>query len=203
MRGPVLWGTTAGTRRRAVARLGAAAVAALALVACGDAPSSDAGSGGPRLAVGSGGLHGTLLPTPSGPATAGSPPPGATVDRDSGARDEGGDAPPNYADNHAFRNTLALSPEQQRDGDLAASRIAAALDPLRPAVPYDEAAVAAALDAAGYPHALVSADSGSASFDVTVAPRVCVSGTLRAGAVATEVHGVYVEGGCREPRGGH
>ncbi|MFB9521335.1 hypothetical protein [Streptomyces cremeus] len=110
-----------------------------------------------------------------------------------------------YAENHAFKRQARLSSEARCRGEAHAQRIRKALTGPGAKSPANEADLAAALVRLGY-----EVDSGSvhriggtlgfSSFVPGTGP--CVTGRL--GSPATfETHGVYLEGGCTKPQGGH
>ncbi|MGW4645728.1 hypothetical protein [Kitasatospora sp. NPDC004289] len=117
----------------------------------------------------------------------------------------GGPAPenPKYAENHAFKTTLGLSATARCRGEAHAARLVAALP--RDGMAAGEASVRATVENLGYPREIVQvqldyAPGLLALFVPGVGP--CV--TVRFGpTVNAEVHGVYMEGGCLEPKGGH
>jgi hypothetical protein len=121
---------------------------------------------------------------------------------------EGGPVPenPKYGENNAYKQTTEVSPDEQCRGEAHAARIAAALDDVAPADLKDERRIRLALEDLGYAAETVSAyQSGPSAvgWDVTVAGAgPCISGNTDWPG-ETDVHGVYMEGGCTEPTGGH
>ncbi|MFJ8044271.1 hypothetical protein ACIRBX_27580 [Kitasatospora sp. NPDC096147] len=111
---------------------------------------------------------------------------------------------PKYAENHAFKSTVPLTEKARCRGEGHAARLAAA------ALPKDGAAAGAAsvlatLDSLGYPKENVELRVDTApGLAAVLVPGVGPCVTVRFGPKpTTEVHGVYQEGGCVEPRGGH
>lgn len=118
-----------------------------------------------------------------------------------------------YAENHAYRQQTELNPAARCRGEAHAARIRAKLA----AAPVtDPAGLTALLRGLGYPVGSGDVYEGNAVQGPGFALMLpgtgpCVSG--RAGAPATagasaaparaEAHGVYLEGGCKEPAGGH
>ncbi|MFF5703327.1 hypothetical protein ACFY7H_12600 [Streptomyces sp. NPDC012794] len=131
----------------------------------------------------------TASPTPTAPA-------GEAVPPDPESR--------KYAENHAYRQQTRLTPAARCRGEAHAARIRAELATAPAANPAE---LTALLRGLGYPVAGGDVYEGNAAEGPGFALMVpgtgpCVSG--RSGAPArVEVHGVYVEGGCREPAGGH
>ncbi|MFF4322696.1 hypothetical protein [Streptomyces sp. NPDC001568] len=115
-----------------------------------------------------------------------------------------------YAENHAYKQQAGLSDAAQCRGDAHAERIRKALaDTGGAGGPRDPGELAALLQGLGY--AVTSGDvyaagSGSGSglgFALWIpGTGPCLSGVLGSPA-RVEAHGVYMEGGCREPKGGH
>ncbi|MGK5629938.1 hypothetical protein, partial [Streptomyces sp. URMC 123] len=143
-------------------------------------------------------------PTP----TVSEPCPGATA---SGATAPGGgarsgppDGPPNHADNRAFRGTVPLTAESRCRGEREARRVTAALAAPRPGTVSDSA-VRDALAGLGYAPDTIEVDppaSGRVTFTVGLYP-VCLEGSTDGRTSEVDVHGVYMEGGCERPAGGH
>ncbi|KKD04696.1 hypothetical protein [Streptomyces sp. WM6386] len=122
------------------------------------------------------------------------------------------DAPPNYADNHAYRMQASLSAEQQASGRASAELILAELAKVREEGGsgefgrFSDERVEAALRrvGCGEKHG-VSVGNGYYAVYTGV---VCVSGRVTKDELTGEVHGVYAEpqpgeGPCVENRGGH
>ncbi|RSS68679.1 hypothetical protein [Streptomyces sp. WAC06614] len=110
-----------------------------------------------------------------------------------------------YAENHAFKTTVRLTPDRACTGSAHAERIRQALTGSGTQLPTDEAALARTLQALGYPtrSGEVYRSGGALGFAFAVpGTGPCVTGTLGT-PVKVESHGPYVEGGCQEPRGGH
>ncbi|QKW23552.1 hypothetical protein HUT16_34650 [Kitasatospora sp. NA04385] len=107
---------------------------------------------------------------------------------------------PKYAENHAYLQTVALSPVQQCRGDAHAALIAAGLVGKAPTGPEQAKELLTRL---GYPGAVVTPGTGGVQFSVFV-PQIgpCLTGTL-SDPPRIEVHGPYVEGGCTPSKGGH
>lgn len=191
--------------RRSVAL---AALAVLALAACGSERAGEQSAGAPT-------------PTPSypppptcaqaaetPPPAPSSPVPSATASRGEGA----GDQPPNYADNHAYRMQASLSAEREASGLASAGLIRKELEKVRAAGGagaygvYGDERVEAALQRLGCgPEHGVFVGNG---FYAVYTGLACVSGRVTADELTTEVHGVYAEpqpgaGPCVENRGGH
>ncbi|MFJ3881089.1 hypothetical protein ACIPW5_27045 [Streptomyces sp. NPDC090077] len=118
-----------------------------------------------------------------------------------------------YAENHAYRQQTELSPAARCRGEAHAARIRAKLA----AAPVtDPAGLTALLRGLGYPVGSGDVYEGNAVQGPGFALLIpgtgpCVSGRAAAPATAgaspaparAEAHGVYLEGGCKEPVGGH
>ncbi|WP_405495371.1 hypothetical protein [Streptomyces sp. NBC_00096] len=113
-----------------------------------------------------------------------------------------------YAENHAYKQQAELGPAARCRGDAHAARIRAALTGGSggKGAPHTVDELRALLMGLGY-----GFDSGgvygSGSVNVSFVLSVpesgpCVTGRLGP-PVSVKAHGVYVEGGCLEPRGGH
>lgn len=104
------------------------------------------------------------------------------------------------AENHAYKQQVRMDADARCRGDAHARRITAGL-----AGVHDEKALRSALGRLGYPPETVDVyETGAApgfTFSIPDAGP-CITGTLTDPA-QTEAHGHYVEGGCREPKGGH
>lgn len=110
-----------------------------------------------------------------------------------------------YAENHAFKQQSGFTAAARCRGEAHAQRLRKALTGPGATPPADEAALAAALERLGYHNAAgsVHRTAGGLGFSLFV-PEVgpCVTADLGT-PVSFEAHGVYAEGGCTEPRGGH
>ncbi|MEU6894137.1 hypothetical protein ABZ934_20475 [Streptomyces sp. NPDC046557] len=112
-----------------------------------------------------------------------------------------------YAENHGYKTQARLTPAAQCRGDAHAARIKAALDGTDgKGMPRTTEELRALLTGLGY---LVESGDvfGSQPQYLTFVLSIpesgpCVTGYLGA-PVKIEAHGVYMEGGCHEPRGGH
>lgn len=195
-----------------------AALTALVLAGCGttrvtttagtDTPAASAVSGASTAsakASASGGPADVRCPgeTPSPSAAATGPATGAAT----GAADRPGqDAPPDYADNHAYQDAFPLLGQDRCKGVAEVKRIAAALEPLRTGRDFVPGDVQGRLAGLGYaPAKLRVYQNGSTGVGYTVdlAP-VCLEGTMSLTEVRTVAHGGYPDGtGCSMPRGGH
>lgn len=118
-----------------------------------------------------------------------------------------GDMPPNYAANHAFQRRLRLCSDNLARAAAEAARVREALDRLP-----DRGApsVQQALVALGHrpDHMTVTAGLSGTTFVVEVAGSLermpfCLDGTVGADAVSVLPGGIYSEGGCHKPVGGH
>ncbi|MEO3765098.1 hypothetical protein [Streptomyces sp. B8F3] len=113
---------------------------------------------------------------------------------------------PKYGENNAYKQTTDVSPDEQCRGDAHAVRIAAALKDATPAGLKDERQIRLVLEDLGYATDTVTAQRAGASavaWDVMVAGAgPCISGNTD-WPDEIDVHGVYMEGGCTEPAGGH
>ncbi|MFF0726106.1 hypothetical protein [Streptomyces sp. NPDC004134] len=123
---------------------------------------------------------------------------------------DGGEGPvpenPKYGENNAYKQTTDVTPGELCRGEGHAARIAAALKDAAPADLGDEDLTRRIFEDLGYTGDTVSAranDGGLVWWDVLVAGAgPCISGTTDP-ATGIDVHGVYMEGGCTEPAGGH
>ncbi|MGX2993301.1 hypothetical protein JNUCC64_03240 [Streptomyces sp. JNUCC 64] len=106
-----------------------------------------------------------------------------------------------YVENQAFRKRVELGPDARCRADAHAKAVLRALRAL--AEPLDERAVRGALERLGYPVDGVRVVAGGPWFSLAVPDSgLCV--TVEPGPPPTaEGHGVYYEGGCERPRGGH
>ncbi|MFD2122276.1 hypothetical protein ACFSNO_26460 [Streptomyces cirratus] len=112
-----------------------------------------------------------------------------------------------YAENHGYKTQARLTPAARCRGDAHAARIKAALDgPDGKGVPRTTEELRVLLTGLGY--RVESQDVyGSAPDNLMFVLSVpesgpCVTGYLGS-PVKIEAHGMYMEGGCHEPRGGH
>ncbi|MFF3859910.1 hypothetical protein [Streptomyces sp. NPDC002209] len=139
--------------------------------------------------------HDELFPevAPTGSATPGEPP------TDPGAR--------KYAENHAYKNEATLTPATKCRGDAHAARIRKALggDDGKGA-PKSKEELSGLLTELGYrPETgdVYASSTGNLSFVLSIPESgPCVTGRVTA-PMSVKAHGVYMEGGCHEPRGGH
>lgn len=123
--------------------------------------------------------------------------------------EQGGDANPHYAENHAFQSTLDLSDADRARGEAEVKRVKQGLAALAEGGRSTEETVLQALHGLGYPDGSVTTSSFGThrtSFTVTLGT-LCLDGSLDGmvnGLVNAEAHGRYMEGtGCVKPRGGH
>ncbi|MEU9716353.1 hypothetical protein [Streptomyces sp. NPDC047976] len=208
---------TAPFRGAAAAPFAAAAFAAAAflLAGCDSAPApapeprAEAPAADPNAAF--------LAEVAARCATATASPTAAATSAASGAAGDGA-APADpesrkYAENHAYRQQTELSPAARCRGEAHAARIRAKLA----AAPVtDPAGLTALLRGLGYPVGSGDVYEGNSVQGPGFALLLpgagpCVSGRAQAPATAgpspaparAEAHGVYLEGGCREPAGGH
>lgn len=113
-----------------------------------------------------------------------------------------------YAENHAFKQQAPLTPGARCRGDAHAARIKAAVTGGSggKAAPRTAEEVRAVLTELGYGFdggGVYGTGAVNVSFVLSVPESgPCVTGRLGP-PVAVEAHGMYVEGGCLEPRGGH
>lgn len=125
---------------------------------------------------------------------------------DGGRTREHVDAPPNYADNHAYRTQAPLAADSRAQGEASAALIRTELEKARAEGDFRDERIAAALRnlGCGKEHG-VHIGYGFYSVHTGVA---CVSGRFTAEELTGEVHGAYAEpqpgtGPCVENRGGH
>ncbi|MEV7403595.1 hypothetical protein AB0N93_24795 [Streptomyces sp. NPDC091267] len=116
------------------------------------------------------------------------------------------DRPPNYADNHAYRMSAKLSPDQRAKGEASAGLIRKELEKARKEGDLSGKRITAALAhlGCGEKHGVYIADG----FYSVHTGDVCVSGHVTKEELSIEVHGAYAEpqpgtGPCVENRGGH
>ncbi|WP_406511774.1 hypothetical protein OG851_08270 [Streptomyces sp. NBC_00161] len=112
-----------------------------------------------------------------------------------------------YAENHAYKNEAALTPATKCRGDAHAARIKKALggDDGKGA-PKSKEELSGLLTGMGYKlesAGVYASSTGNLSFVLSVPESgPCVTGHLTP-PISVKAHGVYMEGGCNEPRGGH
>ncbi|WP_412075262.1 hypothetical protein ACLF6K_04620 [Streptomyces xanthophaeus] len=209
--------------------LAAAAVGLLALTACGSTRAAD-GGGTPSAAsaTGSPSQSGSAFPSASASADRAADAAAAKAAHDKAFPDiaarcaaEGAaattaasgapDALPTdpeaakHAENNAFKTQAKLTPEARCRGEAHALRIQKALAGPGAATPATEEGLTSALTAMGYEIAAgdVYRSGGALGFAYAIkGVGPCVTGWLGSPA-KVEAHGVYMEGGCKEPRGGH
>ncbi|MFD7582441.1 hypothetical protein [Kitasatospora sp. NPDC059817] len=208
-------------RARTVMAAGlAAAVAAVALAGCGSVSAPGSATGGtpvgsapatattPAREPGQAGAealarHDRLFPQVAAKcAGVAATPPSAPAAAPTG---DGGTWADKYAENHAYKQTVRLLADAQCRGAAHAARIADALRPAGAPAVLDEAGLRAALQRLGYPAELVNVrtSAGVPGFDLEIPEAVlCVSGLLTA-RPDIHPHGMYLDGGCTEPKGGH
>ncbi|MEO3839534.1 hypothetical protein [Streptomyces sp. CNZ287] len=120
--------------------------------------------------------------------------------------EEGVPENPKYGENNAYKQTTDVTPDELCRGEAHAARIAAALEDAAPADLRDEERTRRLFEDLGYGPDTVSARQNDAAlvwWDVMVAGAgPCISGNTDP-AAGIDVHGVYMEGGCTEPVGGH
>ncbi|MFF3428086.1 hypothetical protein [Streptomyces sp. NPDC002602] len=112
-----------------------------------------------------------------------------------------------YAENHGYKTQGTLSAESRCRADAHGARIKAALTGAGKTAPSGEAELAGSLKELGYSVSgnEVYRSGGTLGFALFI-PEAgpCVTGRWTAGGGLTvEGHGVYMEGGCLEPKGGH
>ncbi|MER7462390.1 hypothetical protein [Streptomyces sp. NPDC097981] len=112
-----------------------------------------------------------------------------------------------YAENHGYKKQATLTPGSQCRGDAHAARIKAALGGSGgKAAPQSTEELSRLLTGMGYkvePGDVYGSGPGNLSFVLSIPESgPCVTGRLTP-PVSVQAHGVYMEGGCREPRGGH
>ncbi|MET9616032.1 hypothetical protein [Kitasatospora indigofera] len=198
----------------------AVGTAVLLLAGCGERSASDAGSGASDAA----GAKAPAAATPPGVAelqaqqdalfpevaarcasvsTARAPSPSASAGVTDGALDD--PSARKYAENHAYKQTVELTPQSRCRGDAHAARITTALRATGRAAALGEAELRAELERLGYPTqgGEVHSSGGTVGFSLWIpGAGPCLTGTLAA-TPRIEAHGPYLEGGCNEPRGGH
>lgn len=105
-----------------------------------------------------------------------------------------------YADNHVFKSTVKMTSEVSCRGNAHSARIAAALTQRAAKAPLTAEDVHEALQTLGYPNEERLGNSAFTFLVPGVGP--CITGQVGP-PVRVKAHGVYMEGGCKEPRGGH
>ncbi|WP_329585466.1 hypothetical protein OG500_32930 [Kitasatospora sp. NBC_01250] len=190
------------------------ALTALVLAGCGTTRvTTTAGTDTPAASAVSGASTASAKASASGgpadvrcPGETPSPSAAATGSATGAADRPGQDAPPDYADNHAYQDAFPLLGQDRCKGVAEVKRIAAALEPLRTGRDFVPGDVQGRLAGLGYaPAKLRVYQNGSTGVGYTVdlAP-VCLEGTMSLTEVRTVAHGGYPDGtGCSMPRGGH
>ncbi|MFF1874759.1 hypothetical protein [Kitasatospora herbaricolor] len=200
----------------------AVGTAVLLLAGCGERSASDAGSGPSSAATGTKAPAGATTPPGAaepqaqhdalfpevaarcaGVSTASAPSPSASAGVADGAADD--PSARKYAENHAYRQTMDLTPPSRCRGDAHAARITTALRATGRAAALGEAELRAELERLGYPSrgGEVHTSGGTVGFSLWIpGSGPCLTGTLGA-TPQVRAHGPYLEGGCDEPRGGH
>ncbi|MFI6144322.1 hypothetical protein [Streptomyces sp. NPDC051109] len=112
-----------------------------------------------------------------------------------------------YAENHAYKKEVALTPAAQCRGDAHAARIEAALGgSAGKGAPRTTQELSGLLTGMGYTVGtgdVYASSTGRLSFVLSIPESgPCVTGQVGP-PVSVKAHGAYVEGGCHEPRGGH
>ncbi|MFJ7266806.1 hypothetical protein ACIQV3_09070 [Streptomyces sp. NPDC099050] len=113
-----------------------------------------------------------------------------------------------YAENHAFKQQVRLTPGARCRGDAHAERIKAALagGSGAKAAPHTAEELRAVLAGLGYGFdggGVYGSGAVNVSFVLSVPESgPCVTGRLGP-PTTVQAHGTYAEGGCLEPRGGH
>lgn len=112
-----------------------------------------------------------------------------------------------YAENHGYKTQATLTPEGKCRGDAHAARIEAALGGSGgKGAPQSAEELSRLLTGMGYKldtGDVYGSGPGNLSFVLSIPESgPCVTGHLSA-PMSVKAHGVYMEGGCREPRGGH
>ncbi|WP_329500927.1 hypothetical protein [Kitasatospora herbaricolor] len=206
-----------------VATAGVAAGAAVLLLAgCGERSAGDAGSGPSSAAAGA--KAPAVATTPPGVAelqaqqdalfpevaarcagvsTALAPSPSASAGVAGGAPDD--PSARKYAENHAYKQTVELTAQSRCRGEAHAARITTALRATGRAAALGEAELRAELERLGYPTrgGEVHSSGGTVGFSLWIpGSGPCLTGTLGA-TPRIQAHGPYLEGGCKEPQGGH
>ncbi|MFI6003543.1 hypothetical protein ACIA98_24530 [Streptomyces sp. NPDC051366] len=112
-----------------------------------------------------------------------------------------------YAENHAYKNEATLTPATKCRGDAHAARIKKALGGEDgKGGPKSKEELSGLLTGMGYkPETgdVYASSTGNLSFVLSIPESgPCVTGHLTP-PMSVKAHGVYMEGGCNEPRGGH
>lgn len=202
-------------RRSAVAAV-AVCLGAVVMTGCGEESGSEAGtdtpsgSGSPSTsedyAAAARKEHDRAWPDIGKKCRDVPPEPAAGASESAGDGDGAQPENPKYAENHAFKKTTDVSADQRCRGEEHAAAIAAALKAAAPADLKDERRTLRVLEDLGYAEDGLSAQQagpGTVGWDVFVpGAGPCISGSTDPSA-EIEVHGVYMEGGCTEPVGGH
>lgn len=171
----------------------------MVLAACGSEGSADAGPSAPMTATAATPAQGCAGPDQQVRVPSYGP---------SGyVGDLPGDMPPNYAANHAFQRRLDLCGEDLARAAAAATQAKQALSRLADTGPRS---VERALVGLGRrpDHVTVTAGASGTTFVVEVAGppgrmSSCLDGSVGPTGATVEPHGIYSEGGCFKPDGGH
>ncbi|MCX4631161.1 hypothetical protein [Streptomyces sp. NBC_01443] len=112
-----------------------------------------------------------------------------------------------YAENHAYKNEATLTPATKCRGDAHAARIKKALGGEDgKGGPKSKEELSGLLTGMGYEPetgSVYASSTGNLSFVLSIPESgPCVTGHLTP-PMSVKAHGVYMEGGCNEPRGGH
>lgn len=118
-----------------------------------------------------------------------------------------GDMPPHYAENHAFQRRLTLCGDDLERATAAAVRARQALDGLHPVTPETVRGTLVGLGQEGR-LLMVAAAGETVTFVAEVAGppgqmNVCLDGTVGPAGADVQGSGMYAEGGCLKPVGGH
>ncbi|MFI5764517.1 hypothetical protein ACIA8F_26765 [Streptomyces sp. NPDC051563] len=208
--------TRPGIRTRAGALLLAAG--AVALTGCGtrtagagDSPEPAAPSVAPSVDHAARAAEAVARHDALFPAIAARCADAATAAASPGAAAGGSPADPEagkYAENHAYKQQARLTPGARCRGDAHAARIRAAMagGSGGKGAPHTVDEVRALLTGLGYGFdagGVYGTGAVNVSFVLSVPESgPCVTGRLGP-PLTVEAHGVYAEGGCPEPRGGH
>ncbi|MFJ2868877.1 hypothetical protein [Kitasatospora sp. NPDC087314] len=118
---------------------------------------------------------------------------------------DGGTWADKYAENHGFKQTAPLLADAACRGEAHAARITDALQRSGTSATLSEADLRAVLEGLGYPTRNTNVHPSDAvpGFALEI-PEVgpCISGLLTS-PHAVRPHGMYLDGGCVEPKGGH
>ncbi|MGW7357040.1 hypothetical protein ACWGI0_10435 [Streptomyces sp. NPDC054802] len=198
----------------------AAALLAVALTGCGTQPHTDpSGSGtgtpSPRDAAAAASeararhdrLFTDVAARCADRAASARPAPSRTAEEDGPAGDGPQPENPKYAENHAFKKQLPMDGDALCRGTAHAERIARGLTVPGGSAAPDAQQVLDGLVGLGYPEDSVHVSDWSDRVRFTVSvPQAgpCVTGDIVVGQdMDVSPHGVYMEGGCLEPVGGH